>query len=134
MSDSQRIEDLSRRLDRTNRHLKALLALLVVAGVLALVGWKGASPGAVRASALEIVDDQGKVRARLDANADSTDLLLYDAKGSLAVEISAPGNGGMIALRDYNQKERARLYGFGPASGVMFWDANGRLRQSVPSR
>ncbi len=87
--------------------MKALLAALTFANFILLVflatqvrpAEAGAQAGVLRGSALEIVDDSGRVRASIKVHDDTAVLRLIDTKGRPGVKMDAGGRAaGFLVL------------------------------------
>ena len=79
------------------------ITVLNVALVLFALSAHSAAP-VLRASALEIVDERGVVRARLGVKAsDTIELDLFDARGTIRVKLGAGADGSGLVLGDGNE-------------------------------
>ncbi len=152
----ERLEALERRLESISRRNRGLgiIILLGVAAVL-LVGAAQSEPDTLKAKKLQLVDDQGRVRAslqlienapvvsltdesgqerlRLVTNADETGLFIRDDKGVIRVGAAqfAHGGGG-FALHGPDSKGAAVLYLKGEGS-LSFFDAENNRTLRVPA-
>jgi hypothetical protein len=104
-------------------------------------GDAAAEPGALRARSLEIVDDQGRVRALLavmpPSTVDGKDypetvlLRLIDPKSGPVVKLTAAENGSALGLSD-DAEGGVQLFGRDTGSFVKVTDAQGRTRTLEP--
>ena len=150
MHESEGLDARIARLERMNRVLIATV-VLVFTGVI-LVG-AGKAPGKVTASAFELVDTDGRVRATLTMTddgpllalrdetgrdrlslsheSDGTGLFVADATGTTRIGVAqfAHGGGG-VALHGPDSKGAAVLYLKGEGS-LRFFDAEGNVTAQV---
>jgi hypothetical protein len=148
------LEHRIRRLEVTNRFL--LLGVIVMAALFLIAGQKPTETARIlRAQSLEIVNEQGAVRARLSATEaggefvlldaaaiqraslqhDGADTALYlrDQDGTTRIGVAqfAHGGGG-FALHGAESKGAAVLYRKGDKGSLSFYDADGTLLHRFP--
>lgn len=127
MNDAHIFEGRLRRLERTNRLLVA--GLLLVAG--GAVAWRPAQPDRLQLRSLEIVDDDGRTRARLAHDAEGTALYLIDAEGSTRAGVAHFAHGGSgVALHGPEGRGAAVLYLKGEGS-LTFYGSEGEVLRRV---
>ena len=137
------------RLEKQNRFLQILLGLGLMLALLAAAN----PPGVIQATAFELLDTQGVVRAelairegavalyvkdesgrdRLTAghSADGTGLFLYDEAGTNRIGVAqfAHGGGG-VALHGPESKGAAVLY-LKEQGALRFFDINGKVTNQI---
>ena len=138
MTTDERLDKLEKELARAKRRNRRLLAALgLAAGAFALV-WIVAGtanraeaqgsgvPTAIRANAFVLVDENGKMRARLSVNKNGVALALLNRNGipgaALTVVKGAPG----LTLYDENAKGGAVLAVGKDGPGLTLFDENGK--------
>jgi hypothetical protein len=105
----------------------ALLIWLVAAGREAVAG-QGVVP-VIRASAIELVDDNGVVRAQLIASTGGETLLrMRDARGEVRVKLGASEEGSGLLLADQSTEPGLHILAKSGATSLTLTDTNGPRR------
>lgn len=102
---SDEISHLQARVDRLERRSRGLTVVAGLAVVAALVGWKDATPSALRVSRLEVVDDRGVPMVVLAPDRNNA--------------------GGSVTLRDRNGERRA-WFTAAPGSAALTLNSEGK--------
>ncbi len=96
-------------------------------------------PGVLRGSALEIVDNEGRVRASLgilpaegDAGEETVLLRLINAEGQPSVKIGVSTNVSAMSLVGGDDESYIVIEADGPVSNVKFVSADGATRTIAP--
>lgn len=92
---------------------------------------RAASPGPIRATSLEIVDEKGNVRARCGVDQDRSVLSLLTADSKPALELSAAANGAGIRLGQEHGSARAAIEIKGDQGAFRLDDAKGNTRAEI---
>ena len=109
MTTDTRIESLESQVRTLKRMLFGIFGLVVVGGLLAATSMQGV-PDVIRAKKFQVVTDEGKVQARLYADADGGVLGISDKNGKdvAVLGVNAHG-GGMLGVADRNGKDVAEI-------------------------
>jgi hypothetical protein len=108
----------------------ALLAVLITrpAGLLA-----AGDPETIRAKAIELVDQQGRVRAQLNVESNGEAVLrLRDAKGEIRVKLGADGEGSGLLLLDGATEPRIHMLAKNSGTSVTLTSKGGQRRVLTP--
>ena len=143
MTTDERIENLEKGLASARRLNRWLLAAVGLAlGVWILAGTFGptmaAAPGAaaavkeVRANRFLVEDENGKVRASLDASMNAPGLTLFDENGKPSASLDGSKISRGLALFDENGKVRASLDASRNALGLTLFDEKGKVTWGTP--
>lgn len=121
----------------TRRLLVALTSInaLVMAGL--LIHWSraaaAADPETVRARAIELVDQNGQVRAQLKVESDGEAVFrLRDAKGEVRVKLGAGGDGSGLVLLDGATEPAIHMLAKSSGTSVTLTGKGGQRRVIVP--
>jgi hypothetical protein len=108
----------------------AVLAVLIIrpAGLFA-----AGDPETVRARAIELVDQHGRVRAQLNVESNGEAVLrLRDAKGEVRVKLGADGEGSGLILLDGATEPRIQLLAKNSGTSVTLTSQGGQRRVLTP--
>jgi hypothetical protein len=122
---------------RSHRLVLALLVLNVALALGLLAHGRRASasdaPETLRARAIELVDEHGKVRAQLNVEADGeTVLRLRDASGEIRVKIGAGADGSGLLLLDGSAEPGIHLMAKTSGTSVALTGNGGQKRVITP--
>jgi hypothetical protein len=134
-SHPARFEELERRLqsvEKQNRRLKQLGAVLLVFGTLFIVMGQAPSKKTVEANEFILRDESGNVRARLAMAGMLPEMVLFDEKGNTSARmnggISAQNRGGSIILFDSRGQERESFTVLQDGPALALEDSKGKNR------
>jgi len=146
-------ETIDRRVERLERFNRILLAVAASVMVVAVLSAAGGAEGPVRASAFQLVDSNGVLRAELAFNdgnpglflkdengvdrllavheSDGTGLTITDQEGTTRIGVVqfAHGGGG-VALHGPDSKGAAVLY-FKNQGSLRFFDPDGNVTRQI---
>jgi hypothetical protein len=89
--------------------------------------------GTVRARALELVDDRGRVRAQLNVESDGeTVFRLRDSKGEIRVKLGAGGDGSGLLLLDGSTEPGIHMLAKSSGTTVTLTNSGGQRRVITP--
>jgi len=139
MTAEERLERLEVELGRARRWNRWLLLLvglavgacLVVSGLVGREAQAQAAQQEVRAQRFVLVDDNGKVRAKLETSPDGPALWLYDEKGKPRVVLTALKEGSVLNLYDEKGEPRAGLGLTEGRPGLSLYDETGKTRAAL---
>jgi len=90
-------------------------------------------PGTVRARAIELVDERGRVRAQLNVEADGeTVFRLRDAAGEIRVKLGASGDGSGLLLVDGPTEPGIHMLAKSNGTSVTLTSKGGQRRVITP--
>lgn len=120
-----------------HRLLTALAgATLLLAAALAAQAVRASAdppPGIVRARAIELVDEDGRVRAQLNVEAGGEAVLrLRDSKGEIRVKLGAGGDGSGLLLLDGSTEPGIHMLANTSGTSVSLTSRNGQRRVIEP--
>lgn len=108
----------------------ALLAALLVQGRRVSAAGK---PGTVRATAIELVDERGRIRAQLNVESSGeTVLRLRDAAGEIRVKLGAGGDGSGLLLLDGLTEPGIHMLAQSSGTTVTLTNQGGQRRVITP--
>ena len=132
-SIEERVGDLEKSI-RRYRAMVLGLVLALVAGIWAgpFLAWAWAEgkdrEKIIRCQKLEVVDDQGKIRAILTVSKDAPVLALFDAQGKARVRLAEDKDGPGLELYDTREKLRTGLRVIKNAPVLTLYDGDGKPR------
>lgn len=90
-------------------------------------------PGTVRARAVELVDERGRVRAQLNVEADGEAVFrLRDSNGEIRVKLGAGGEGSGLLLLDGSTEPGIQMLARKGGSSVTLTNSGGQRRVIAP--
>jgi hypothetical protein len=108
----------------------ALLAALLIQGHRVSAA---DNPATVRARAIELVDERGRVRAQLNVEADGeTVFRLRDAAGEIRVKLGAGGDGSGLLLLDGSTEPGIHMLAQSKGTSVTLRSQGGQRRVITP--
>jgi len=108
----------------------ALLAALLVQGRRVSAA---SEPGTVRATAIELVDERGRVRAQLDVEpSGETVFRLRDSAGEIRVKLGAGGDGSGLLLLDGSTEPGIHMLAQSSGTKVTLTSQGGQRRIITP--
>ena len=118
---------------KTHRFMIALTVINLVILIVALVQTRSTAvetvPSVLRARAIELVDERGKVRAQL--NVESNEEVVFrmrDAKGTIRVKLGANEDGSGLVLMDDRTEPTVQIRANRAGPSVKLIDKNGQER------
>ncbi len=84
------------------------------------------APSVLRATALEIVDSQGKIRANLKATEDGVILQMADSRGLIRVKLGAGQDGSGLMLANDSQQPGALIQAKATGTILRLTDKDGQ--------
>jgi len=118
---------------KTHRFMIALTVINLVILIVALVQTRSIAvqtvPSVLRARAIELVDERGKVRAQL--NVESNEEVVFrmrDAKGTIRVKLGANEDGSGLVLMDDRTEPTVQIRANRAGPSVKLIDKNGQER------
>ena len=118
---------------KTHRFMIALTVINLVILIVALVQTRSIAvqtvPSVLRARAIELVDERGKVRAQL--NVESNEEVVFrmrDAKGTIRVKLGANEDGSGLVLMDDRTELTVQIRANRAGPSVKLIDKNGQER------
>ena len=108
---------------------EALVGVLVVGVTVAQTRPEVAD--VLKCKRLEVVDEQGKIRAAVTVDEAGPSLSLWDAQGKVRAGLGVSEAGTGLTLSDAQGKVRAGLAVFEAGSGLMLSDAQGKPRAGL---
>ena len=118
---------------KTHRFMIALTVINLVILIVALVQTRSIAvqtvPSVLRARAIELVDERGKVRAQL--NVESNEEVVFrmrDAKGTIRVKLGANEDGSGLVLLDDQTEPTVQIRANRVGPSVKLIDKNGQER------
>ena len=124
MTIEERLEKMEKKLRRSNMLLVGVVLLAVLAITLGAASHKQV----IAASAFNLVDENGKIRAALGMRNEVPGVRLFDENGRTRASLAADNNGASLALIDENNNPRACLVVFKDGPGLMLFDVDKKLR------
>ena len=108
-------------------------AVLVVLLIRSSSLFAASEPETVRARAIELVDQQGRVRAQLNVEPNGEAVFrLRDAKGEIRVKLGADGEGSGLILLDGATEPRIHMLAKDSGISVTLTNKNGQRRVITP--
>lgn len=108
----------------------AVLALLLIRSASLFAA---SDPETVRARAIELVDQHGRVRAQLNVEPNGEAVLrLRDAKGEVRVKLGADGDGSGLLLLDGATEPRIHMLAKDNGTSVTLMSRDGQRRVITP--
>lgn len=122
----------------TTRRLAVCMTILNVALLAALAAQRGGAAApepapVLRGSALELVDAQGQVRAKMNVDEGGEVLLrLLDEKGEIRVKLGASANGSALLLANDTAQPGIQLLAGKESTGIRLANKSGATRVVTP--
>jgi len=124
MTIEERLEKIEKKVKRNN----LILLAVVLLAVLAMTVGANSHKKVIEASAFNLIDENGKIRARLCMLKEGPVLRLYDEYENPRAAMGVAKEGPVLSLADEKGEVRAGLNASkrGPALGL--YDENGKIR------
>ena len=130
--DIPMLEDRLEKLERDNRRLKYVAALVLTCAAAFVSLGIAPSSRIIEAEGFVLRDDSGKVRAILGVSAAGPALSLRDGNGIERVLLAAQANGApLLRFSDADGKDRAVLTVTPSGPGLSFADSHERVRTAL---
>lgn len=111
----------------TSRWKDFCFGALAMAALAGLLGWSQGTPETLRAQRFEVIDKDGKVRARVEPGL----IALFSASGKQLARLTADETNGNLVLQGADQK-RLEVFMDPNTPRAVFYDSSGKPTGILP--